>query len=42
MHTLNHTHDVHARSWVESANPTATDSSDFPVSYTHLTLPTKA
>ena len=26
MHALNHTHDVHARSWVESANPTATHS----------------
>jgi hypothetical protein len=31
MHALNHTHDVHARSWVESANPTATHSSDFPI-----------
>lgn len=31
MHTLNHTHDVHARSWVESANPTATTGSDFPI-----------
>jgi len=26
--TLNHTHDVHARSWVESANATG---ADFPI-----------